>query len=46
MQINIIIENDGELVFSAECLSVESAIAELGKFERHVLPQLQDTETN
>jgi hypothetical protein len=41
MNILITITNDaGESVFRAETLSVDSAIQELGRFERHFLPSL------
>lgn len=40
MEITITIENeDGETVFTAHCKSVDSAIAELGRYERHFKPK-------
>lgn len=42
MKINIIVETENEgVVFTANSLSVESAVDELHRFERHVLPKFE-----
>lgn len=40
--INITIESeDGRIVFSGDCTNVDEAIAELGRYKRHVKPRLE-----
>lgn len=43
--IDISVTNEeGELIFSAKALSVESAIAELGRYERHIKGKIPKNE--
>lgn len=43
MKIELIFTHDDEVVMHADCNSVESAVQECYRFERHVLPKLDIT---